>query len=369
MAFPALERISRKRPTKWPWRLVSLGHERFRPLAKMDGTGMAGVAQDTPRINAEEQFDLVHPTGVKWGEVKMKAVAMTGVKIVPDRFRRMRIEIVPDDVDRLFGVNLGDHLHEFHQVGLRPPITASADHTAGVNVESGDQSLCAVPNVLEFPSPKSAGLRRTVEMLSFDRLNAGLFVDRQNHGTFRHLMIQRTDRIHFFAKRGVGAVQPLANAMGSDVARLENAMQVTAADRVHHLAADRLVEQFVQCRRRPTILFRRGASQGEQFHASVMLNPFRSARSCRFLQSLLATASNTSAPEADRRHRNFKLTGNRCRRHPIGRHQRYTGAQNLALWRSRPAQRCFQRLPLRIRKHYLLRKPSSSHTKRMTQII
>jgi hypothetical protein len=40
MAFPALERISRKRPTKWPWRLVSLGHERFRPLAKMDGTGM-----------------------------------------------------------------------------------------------------------------------------------------------------------------------------------------------------------------------------------------------------------------------------------------------------------------------------------------
>ena len=88
---------------------------------------------------------------------------------------------------------------------------------------------------------------------SQNRQHPGLLIDRKYDRALGCLAIQRADRVDLLAELRVRAVQPLPNAVRAHVARLQDALQVTAADPRNHPPLDSTLDQFVQRRRGPAL--------------------------------------------------------------------------------------------------------------------
>ena len=85
------------------------------------------MTQDAARIDAEQQFDLIDPTRMEWGEVEDEPVAVARIEIGPDLLCAVSIEVVPHAMHAASGVGLRDLLHEGNEIILRAPRSASAD--------------------------------------------------------------------------------------------------------------------------------------------------------------------------------------------------------------------------------------------------
>src|SRR6516225_9172901 len=95
--FASLQLEAGERPLERLGRVVALRDEGLGALAQVRDGAMAGVAQDTARVDAKQQFDLVDPTGVQGREVKDEAPPVPGVEVVPHRLRAVRVQVVPYD--------------------------------------------------------------------------------------------------------------------------------------------------------------------------------------------------------------------------------------------------------------------------------
>ena len=114
------------------------------------------MSQDTARVDAEQQLDLVDPARVQRGEVKDEPVIVSGVELIPHGLRAMGIEVVPDDVNATLGVVKCHLLHEGDKVDLRAPVSATPKDAPGVHVHGGDEGLCAVADVLELATSRTS---------------------------------------------------------------------------------------------------------------------------------------------------------------------------------------------------------------------
>lgn len=122
---------------------------------------------------------------------------------------------------------------ESHQLILRAPIRAAAEHSARMHVQRGRQRLHAVPDAFELPAPCPAQLRRAVGVPCDDGLDARLLIDAQHHRALGRLAVQLADGVDLLPRLRVRAVQPLPNAVRADIASLPDALQVAATDVLH----------------------------------------------------------------------------------------------------------------------------------------
>jgi hypothetical protein len=149
--FASLQLEAGECPLERLGRLVALRHEGIGALAQLFNGRMAGMAQDTARIDAEHQLDLIDPAGVDRREVKDEPVIMSGVEGLPYGLRAVSVQVVPHDVYPTLAVGLRDLLHKGHEVDLGAPIRATAQDASGVHVHGRDQGLGAVAKCVAAP--------------------------------------------------------------------------------------------------------------------------------------------------------------------------------------------------------------------------
>jgi len=85
--------------------------------AKCGHAGEASVLENPTMEDGKPDLDLVDPRGVNWRVDEMKAPSMPAIETRPAAIviLAVDIEIVPDDVDLLVGIPLGDGLEKGHQ--------------------------------------------------------------------------------------------------------------------------------------------------------------------------------------------------------------------------------------------------------------
>jgi hypothetical protein len=260
------------------------------------------MAQDAARVNAKEQLDLIHPTGVQRGEVEDESPIVPCIEIIPHGLGAMGVEVVPHDVHGTFRIGQCDLLHERHEIVLRAPIGATAKNSSRVHIHRGDEGLRTVADVLEFTTPCSTRSRCAIRMLAFDGLNPGLLVDRQHDRTLRRLTIQRTDLVDLLSELRVGTVQPLPNTVRTQIARLQDALQMTATDLLDHTTLHGAIDQFVQRRCGSPLQLGGLAGQRHQLQSLCVADAPGSARPRDLLQPFDATLGQSSAPMRNRLH-------------------------------------------------------------------
>ena len=197
-----------------------------------------------------------------------------------------------------------DLFHKGHQVVLRAPIAAAAQHAARMHVQRRDQRLRAVAEVLELAPACAPGARRAVRVLALDGLDAGLLVDAQHHRVLGRGAVQLADRVDLLAKLRLRAVQPLPHAVRAHIAGLQDALQVAAADVLDHALLDGALAQLVQRRCGPALCFARFARQGQQLQPLRATDAPRPPGALHFPQPRHALAGNAAAPlrHAGQRH-------------------------------------------------------------------
>src|SRR5260370_38098992 len=77
---------------------------------------------------------------------------MPRVECLPHGVCAMRIQIVPDDMHLFARVRVRHALHEVHQIVLRAPLAAAPQHMSSMNIDHGNQSLCAMTDIFKLKS-------------------------------------------------------------------------------------------------------------------------------------------------------------------------------------------------------------------------
>ena len=107
------------RPVKRRGVLVIAGNEIIDRLAQLFGRGEAGPAECAAHQDAEPALDLVEPTGVSGGEVKVH-VRMAHQPAVVLGF--VSTEVVQDDMDLPTGVKSDNVVYEVQKLDAPPPL-------------------------------------------------------------------------------------------------------------------------------------------------------------------------------------------------------------------------------------------------------
>ncbi len=159
----------------------------------------------------------------------------------------------------------------------------------------------------------------------------GLLVDRQHDRSLGRLTVQRADRVDLLAELRIGAVQPLPNTVRSQVAGLQDALQVAAADLRDHPALDGALNQFVQRRRGSPLRFGGLARQGQQFQPLRGADTPGTARTRHFLQALESLPGQARAPVRHGLHGDAHRLCDRRRRLARMAHQRNLRSNHLSV--------------------------------------
>jgi hypothetical protein len=191
----------------------------------------AGMPQDPPLHADEEQFDLVHPGCVKGRVVDVEPAAMSLVELDPTFAGaiQMNIQVVPNDMDILCGVLLGQLLHKANEVGRLARVGDLGKYMPVLVIERREQAAGAIPLVLVLVATGAAAPGPLRRVLSTQDLHSCLFVHTQDHARWRR-EVQRATVHRLGAKLGVLAVHPALNPMGPKVGVIENAKDARSAD-------------------------------------------------------------------------------------------------------------------------------------------
>lgn len=154
------------------------------------------------------------------------------------------VQVVPDDMHGLGGIEGRDPLHEPHEIVRRPRGPAVAHDTAPVHFEGAQQRLRAVSRVLELASAPTAWLRRAIRKPTLQRLHARLLVDREHHRAGRGLQVELGDLRHLLAKLRIGTVEPTLDPVWPQIVLDQQAL-VAAPPNAHRRGGGRSL-------RRPT---------------------------------------------------------------------------------------------------------------------
>jgi hypothetical protein len=147
-------------------------------------------------------------------------------------------------VDRARRVVSRRLVHERHQIGRRPRRPAGGHDLAPVPLPRAEQRLRPVPGVFELPPPLAARSRRAIGEAPFERLHAGLFIDRQDDAPRRRLQVQLGNRRHLLPKRGIGAVHPALDPMRLEIDVGQEALVAAPADVLDEAAARGFLDQL-----------------------------------------------------------------------------------------------------------------------------
>jgi hypothetical protein len=203
-------------------------------------------------------------------------------------------------------------------------------------------------------------------VLAFDGLDPGLLIDRQHDRALGRLAIQRADRVDLLPELRVRAVQPLPNTVWAHVARLQDALQVAAADLLDHPALHSAIDQFIQRRCGPPLYFGRLTRQRQQFQPLRRADAPGPTRPYRLLQALESLPGQARAPVRHGLHRNAHRLRDRRRRLAGVAHQRDMRSNHLSVLSGASAGQQLKRLAILSRQSDRLCLSSSTHAPKLT---
>jgi hypothetical protein len=141
---------------KWPRILIADFNETSDRVPHFLGRVEAGAPKSASTQDAEPNFDLVKPGGIRKSKVRVH-VGMPLEPHVPLRF--MGIQIVEDDVDLFFRM-VGHYLvHEMEELASSSAAVMACLGQPGCNVESRKKSGCSVAFIAMREAVKRPAVR------------------------------------------------------------------------------------------------------------------------------------------------------------------------------------------------------------------
>src|SRR5262249_28842196 len=134
--------------------------------------------------------------------------AMTTIKVDP-AFAVVRVEVVPDDMNRLGRVSVRHEIHKGEQIKLSSLSGTATEDVCCVDVVGGGQHPRALSLVLEFPASHLPWRWQSASKPSRQRLHAGLLVDAKHDlAWLGRVDVEGNDLSHLAREFRVGAVAP-----------------------------------------------------------------------------------------------------------------------------------------------------------------
>ena len=183
-------------------------------LAHLTRVGGAEAAQHRTREDAEPDFNLVEPRGVRRSVVEMDF----GVTREPEiMFGLVRIEVVQDDVKLGVRVEAEQPVHEVEKLDSPASLVMGDVGDASVDFERREQRCCAMSLVLEaLPSQGTAVREAQPALGTFENLDGWLFIHAYDQRAFRRIEVKSHDVCRLRRKLRVGADAPTATALQLD---------------------------------------------------------------------------------------------------------------------------------------------------------
>lgn len=241
------------------------------------------------------------------------------------------VQVIPDHMDDLVRIFLGDCFHEVEQIGLGAPVPALRKDFSGMHIQRGNQRLGAVPLVFELLAADFSRPGWAVQVFSFKRLNPRLFINGEDHRPLGRPPIEIANDIDLFPESRVWTVQPLPNAMRPNISRNQDSLNRGSADFLNHAPFKGAINQFIQGRSRPTIAFMGFTGQSNDLKAFSFGNLSRTARTLPFFQSIHTLKGRTLAPFAHPMLGNPELRGDGVGGHAFIGQQCDFGPQHISL--------------------------------------
>ncbi len=204
----------------------------------------------------------------------------------------------------LFARIRGRHaVHESHQVLLGAPVAATAQHLSGMHIQCRYQRLCAMTDIFKFTATQPSRCGGAPRMLALYGLNAGLLVDAQHDRILRRLAVQPANHVDLLAKGRIRTVQPLLHPMRANVAGLQNALHMAAANLFDDPTLDCTRHNLVERRRDPASRFLHFTRQRDQLQPCLLRDARRTTTALALPDTSRALPCDALAPLADCLHR------------------------------------------------------------------
>jgi len=180
--------------------------EGFDGLAQFGCAPATESAQRLARKNAKPDFDLIEPTGRSWREVKMD-VGVLGQPVIAFFVRAV---VVQNHVQFLVGGSLShDLIHELQEFLAPLQLRDGSLNLSGGHLQRREEIERAVALVGAFQTANDLAIVGFhIAGLPLQRLNTGLFINRDHQRFFRGIQIQPHNVSRFGGKLFVGAYTP-----------------------------------------------------------------------------------------------------------------------------------------------------------------
>ncbi|OQC72301.1 MAG: hypothetical protein BWX44_01756 [Spirochaetes bacterium ADurb.Bin001] len=190
------------------------GNECFDGLAQLGGAFDAEAAERLPGQDPKPNLHLIEPTGGSGREMEMN-IGMAGQPRVAFLVGAV---IVQDHVQFLLRSGVGHHLvHELEELFSPLQLRDGGLDLAGGDGEGGKEVEGSMAFVRALVGADDrAVVRFHVTGLSFQRLDAGLFIDRDHQRLLRRVEIEPDDIGRFGGELLVGAHAPRALPLQAD---------------------------------------------------------------------------------------------------------------------------------------------------------
>jgi hypothetical protein len=206
-----------------------VGHDKFVDcFADLPGRSETHAAESLLLKDTEPDFDLIHPGGVGWREVKFHQGVLLQPAVI---FWLVGVQVVQNNVDLLAWV-VGDKaihiIEEFPAPAAR--IVPCLDLSSG-NVQRGEKRGCAVPLVAVTVPIHALTVRQPQPSLSaLKGLNGRLLVHAHHQRVYRRFQIQAHDVRRFGTEFGVCTDTPTPPSLQANVILAQNPPDHVIAD-------------------------------------------------------------------------------------------------------------------------------------------
>ena len=258
---------------------------------KLLGAAEAGGAQGLSAEQAEPDFHLIEPGGVRRRVVKMDL----GMVLPPAvAFGLVNIQIIQDDMQGATGVSDDQTVHEVEEFrSSATPVVTGFDQSAG-HFQRRKQRGCAVPLVIVRETGESSAIGEAQPALSpFQGLDVRFFIHRQYERVFGRVQVKPDHIGGFLREAGIGGDTPTAAALQTDAVAAQHAPDVMAGNIAHSPAHQRAIPAGIPGRGRGVELL-----QDTLLRSHVIVGGL--ARTRGIQQARQALAQKAIAPFADR---------------------------------------------------------------------
>ena len=227
-----LQAIGAPGPAKrTPFNSIPVRDEAFDSLGLGARCREVAVLEDAALQDRKPDLDLVHPRCVLGRVHESKSAAMSCIELLPTIVDSVvvDIEVVPDDVNRPFGVATRKLVHEGHERVGASVRDHATEYARRLRVVGGQQHLRSIPNVFVLVADRPIARVDARGVFPPQHLHR-LFVYAHDHRILRRAKVESTNPLGLREELGVLALEPLPNPMWPQILEPKDAADFAHAD-------------------------------------------------------------------------------------------------------------------------------------------